>query len=99
MTEQRRIARLLCQDENGKCLHDEATCDSHVECAFTNKAQRLLTANIKYGKWAVQEFVEKLKKIIYDNIERFVRGEIDIDPYGVSDEQIDELYKELYGDD
>ncbi len=46
---------------------------------------------------AVREFAARLKKAIDNNQDRFINQEIDVDPYGVTKEQIDELYNELYG--
>lgn len=46
-------------------------------------------------KKAVERFAERLKKVRYENTWRFAKGETDVDPYGVSDEQIDETLKEF----
>lgn len=46
---------------------------------------------------AVKEFAEKLKEIIADNAYKFINYMENIDPFGVSTEQIDELYNKLYG--
>ena len=46
---------------------------------------------------AVKEFAEKLKEIIADNAYKFINYMENIDPFGVSAEQIDELYNKLYG--
>ncbi|MCI8945071.1 MAG: hypothetical protein HFE33_05320 [Clostridia bacterium] len=60
IAEQRRIARILCQDEKGKCLHNATSCESHIECAFTILAQKLLNAGYGDVKQAVREFADKL---------------------------------------
>lgn len=82
-----RIARLICQDESGKCLHDEMTCDNHLECWARNKAQRMIDIGIGDKKQAVKEFAEKLKVRFYN---------MDYSAIAI-DNKIDDLITELYG--
>lgn len=48
---------------------------------------------------AVTEFAEKLEETIADNTDKFINHMENVDPFGVSTEQIDELYNKLYGVD
>lgn len=99
IAEQRRIARILCQDEKGKCLHNATSCESHIECAFTIWAQKLL--NVGYGdvKQAVREFAEKVKQFLDGAEIYFYNGEEEgIWDSGAVAEQIDKLVKEVCGE-
>ena len=91
MTEQRRIARLICQDENGKCLHDESTCEKHDECYALNKAKRLIDTGFGNVTQALTEFAEYLKDYV---------GQVqDVGYEGIGKIDIDEKLKEFLNND
>lgn len=71
IAEQRRIARILCQDEKGKCLHNSTSCESHIECAFTIWAQKLLNAGYGDVKQAVREFAERIETLCKEHKDRY----------------------------
>lgn len=56
------IARILCQDSKGELLCTEGLCESTIECAYMQKAERLM--KIGYGniKHVLEEFSEKLRE-------------------------------------
>ncbi len=60
MADVKRIARILCEDDNGESVHDEITCGNYIECAFTIKAQRLLDEGYGDVKQAQREVLGKL---------------------------------------
>lgn len=93
IAEQRRIARILCQDEKGKCLHNATSCESHIECAFTIWAQKLLNAGYGDVKQAVREFAEKIKENLEEIFDLAVRKN-----WGSAYEYINELVKEVCGE-
>ena len=93
MADVKRIARILCEDDNGESVHDEITCGNYIECAFTIKAQRLLDEGYGDVKQAVREFAEKIKENLEEIFDLAVRKN-----WGSAYEYINELVKEVGGE-